>query len=405
VGSGYRELIWVDSAANLVGPQVLDVHLTGQLVSLIAVQPDSQLLTSGRTQSFSERWAERLPALGHEVKQVDLFRADYLEQLGGCDGLMWWFAHLPFPRNFAKRLVAALEYGGQLPTFPNNATCWHFDDKVAQSYLLRAAGLPIPRTWIFWRREDALEFCRQARFPLVLKLAGGITSENVRLLRNVPEANRWIERLFGTGVTALNWPTFRTRAAMLAKVVSVGKVLASGRRPVRKNEVQRGYFMVQEFLPGNEYDTRAVAIGNRGFAYRRFNRPDDFRASGSGLRDPDPTQIDLEMVRLAFKVAQSLGTQSIAVDGIYDKSERVLTEISYYYEGWILHEECPGHWVLHGTPEKGSLEWVAGASRPEDAILDDFLASLPGMTRRKSPADASTSTRFPYRGETAGGAA
>jgi hypothetical protein len=369
-------------------------------VSLIAVQPDNQLLSSGRKQSFSNRWIELLPTLGHQVKQVDLFRPDFLEQLVGCDGLMWWFAHLPFPRNFAKRLVAALDYGGQLPTFPNHRTCWHFDDKVAQAYLLRAAGLPMPRTWVFWREEDALEFCQQAQFPLVLKLAGGITSENVRLLRNQQEAKHWIERLFGVGVIALNWPTFRTRAAMFAKVVSVGRMLAKGRRPVRKNELQRGYFMVQEFLPGNEYDTRAVAIGNRGYAYKRFNRPDDFRASGSGLRDADPSKIDLDMVRLAFKVARSLGTQSIAVDGMYRGSHRVLTEISYYYEGWILHEECPGHWLLHGSPEDGRLEWVAGNTRPEDAILDDFLASLLARPRRST-----ASSGLPLdRGETAAGA-
>jgi hypothetical protein len=140
--------------------------------------------------------------------------------------------------------------------------------------------------------------------------------------------------------------------------------------------------MVQEFLERNEYDTRAVAIGNRGWVYRRLNRPDDFRASGSGLRDPDRTKIDLEMIRLAFVVSRALGTQSVAVDGIYRGGERVLTEISYYYEGWILFEECQGHWVLHGDPETGELEWRDEQLRPEDAILDDFLATLVSVRDR-----------------------
>ncbi len=66
-----------------------------------------------------------------------------------------------------------------LPDFP---TVWHFDDKVAQKYLLEAAALPIPRTWIFWKRDQALAFSRTGSYPLIIKLAGGIVSENVKLV-------------------------------------------------------------------------------------------------------------------------------------------------------------------------------------------------------------------------------
>jgi len=357
-------------------------------MALVAVQSDHQLLTSGRYQSFSKRWLERLPASGHEARVVDLLLPDPLEQLTGCDGLMWWFAHRPFPRNFGTRLVAALNHARRFPTFPNYRTCWHFDDKVAQHYLLQAAGLPMPRTWVFWRLEDARNFCRSARFPLVLKLAGGIISENVRLLRNPGDAEYWIKRLFGSGVTSLDRPSLRRPRGLLGRALTAAEAITGGhRRRSRRGDVQRGYFLVQEFLEGNDYDTRVVAIGNRVYAFRRFNRPDDFRASGSGLRDPDPSKIDLELVRMAFVVARSLGTQSIAIDGIYRGKERVLTEISYYYEGWILHEECPGHWLLNGTPEQGSLEWVEGPRRPEDCILDDFLEALADPVRAQTSSD------------------
>ena len=177
---------------------------------------------------------------------------------------------------------------------------------MSQAYLLRAAGLPMPRTWVFWREEDALEFCQQAQFPLVLKLAGGITSENVRLLRK-SAGGETLDR------AALRGWSHRPQLADISHQsghVCQGSLSGPDARERSatspKNELQRGYFMVQEFLPGNEYDTRAVAIGNRGYAYRRFNRPEDFRASGSGLRDPDPLKIDLEMVRLAFRVARLL---------------------------------------------------------------------------------------------------
>lgn len=47
--------------------------------------------------------------------------------------------------------------------------------------------------------------------------------------------------------------------------------------------------------------------------------------------------------------------------------------MSHHYEGWILHEECPGHWELEDGWEDGRLAWLDGPLRPEDAILSDFL--------------------------------
>ena len=335
----------------------------------IAIQPDNQALTSGRTQSFSKRWLEQAVQQGHEVRTVDAYKPDFFEQLAGCDGLMWWFAHLPFPRNFAKRLMPAVEHGLGISVFPNWKTCWHFDDKVAQTYLLQAAGIPMPQTWVFWRREEALSFCRTARYPLVLKLASGIVSENVRLLHNFAEAKNWIKKLFGLGVVTLKLPRGSQEVYRWLKPLITGQTS-------HRTDLQQGYILLQEFLPGNTFDTRVGVIGNRAFAFRRINRPNDFRASGSGLRDSDPSKINLSVVRLAFRAAQSLQAQSIAVDGLLRDGENVLAEISYYYEGWVFYEECPGYWELRGDPETGQLHWVERRMRPEDAILEDFLASL-----------------------------
>jgi hypothetical protein len=344
----------------------------------IAIQPDRQRLTSGRFQSFSERWIERLLAGGYHVRTVDAYGPALFDQLRGCDAFMWWFAHMPLPRNPARRVVQAVEHGLRIPVFPTWRTIWHFDDKIAQYYLLSAAGIPMPSTWVLWRRDQALEFCRTAQYPLVIKLASGITSENVALVRNCEEARHWITQLFDFGVTDL----VRERVhpwTVLRRIRQSLRVLTSGqqRRPsdIGRTELQRGYVLLQEFIPHNDFDTRITVIGNRAFAFRRLNRPSDFRASGSGLRDDDPTRIDLDSVRLAFQVAERLETQSVAVDVLYRDGARVLTEISYYYEAWVV-QQCPGHWELAGRASDGELHWVEGQVPPEDAILADFLATI-----------------------------
>lgn len=345
----------------------------------IAIQPDNSYLMSGRTQSFSKRWAELAAEAGHEVRLVDVFQTDWARQLEGCDGFMWWFPHLPHPRNFGRRLILAIEHGMGLPTFPNWQTIWHFDDKISEKYLLDAAGVPMPKTWVFWSYNWAIDFCRTASYPLVIKLAGGIVSENVRLLRNFDEAKYWIGQMFGPGVESLERPRLNGAREALRRVRGAAKLLVKGRPPNLglRTDLQRGYLLVQEFLPGNDYDTRVTVIGNRAFAFRRFNRPDDFRASGSGRIDWTPSQIDLGIVRLAFRTARHLNTQSLAVDALYRQGQRVLTEINYYYEGWAV-ADCPGHWELRGGDDvdNGQLEWVEGKVRPDDAIFEDFVALL-----------------------------
>jgi hypothetical protein len=145
-------------------------------------------------------------------------------------------------------------------------------------------------------------------------------------------------------------------------------------RPLPRG-LQHGYVYLQEFLPGNDYDTRVTVIGHRGFAFRRLNREGDFRASGSGRIIWTPAEIDPRMVRLGFRVARQLGTQSVAIDGLLKHGEPVVGEISYTYASWAIRD-CPGHWVLDGDPMTGELGWVEGSTRPEDAIFDDFVAHL-----------------------------
>jgi glutathione synthase/RimK-type ligase-like ATP-grasp enzyme len=344
-------------------------------VLTIAIQPDRVVQPNGVRQSYSDRWMELAAAQGIAVRRVDMYQPNPLSQLAGCDGLMWRFGYNAPERPFAKRLVQAVEHGLRLPVFPSTRSAWHFEDKIAQHYLLDAAGIPAPRTWVFWSRAAAEAFCRSATFPLVLKLSSGYRSSNVRLLRTPAEAEYYIRQLFGNGVYDLGRPAAGGFAGRTWERGRAALKTWLGRGPLEKQELQRGYVYLQEFLPGNEFDTRVTVIGNRAFAYRRLNRPNDFRASGSGRPVWDPAEIDLQFVRLAFQVAQQLGTQSVAIDGLKRGHEHLIGEISYTYVSWMVRE-CPGHWRLQGSPDAGRLEWVAGQMAPDDAIFNDFIAEV-----------------------------
>ena len=106
------------------------------------------------------------------------------------------------------------------------------------------------------------------------------------------------------------------------------------------------------YYPG----TNLTIIGNRAFAFRRFNRTNDFRSSGSGKIDCDLAYIDLETVRLAFQVAQKLGTSLWRSMRCVAGEERLIVEMSYTH---VPRAHVGG-----------------GRVRPEDAIFVDFLALI-----------------------------
>jgi hypothetical protein len=133
---------------------------------------------------------------------------------------------------------------------------------------------------------------------------------------------------------------------------------------------EQGYIYIQEFVPGNEFDTRVTVIGGRAFAFTRNVRPDDFRASGSGSISYDSRRIDMQCVQIAQRVTRRIGSQSCAFDFVrgVDGAQQIL-EVSYGYVASAVHA-CEGFWDER-------LEWHQGHVWPQDAILDDLLSSFP----------------------------
>ncbi|MBW2391663.1 MAG: hypothetical protein JRG89_24995 [Deltaproteobacteria bacterium] len=303
----------------------------------IAIQSDDYTAAKRPegSDASSPRWAEAIQAAGHEVRWVDVHRADILDQVRGCQGFMWRWAHFGGMSRIARRLLPVLENELGLCVYPDQKTCWHYDDKIAQSYLLESLGIPIPKTWVFYDRQLAIDWSEQATYPLVIKLSTGAGSSNVHLVSNAGEAGKWIETMFGEWNTSLD-----PGAAQLSlgkRVAAASRLLASGRAPSHlraDHEPQRGYVLFQEFLSGNEFDTRVTVIGTRAFGFRRLNREGDFRASGSGRLDYDQDGVDLDAVHLAYATAAALGAQSVAIDGLIGNSAERPRRANF--RGWTV---------------------------------------------------------------------
>ncbi len=324
------------------------------------------------------RWIEYCQEQAIAYELVDSYGSDIINRLRDFDGYLWHF-HFAKPTDqlMARHLLMAAEQMG-LAVFPNTATCWHYDDKVAQKYLLEGVGAPLASTYVFYSKEEALDWLREARFPLVRKLRTGAGSYNVQLLKSFSEAKRFCDRAFGRGIppvpgyfadTATKIKKTRDLSAFWGKLKRMPRRLRHVRLTGRQMAREKGYVLFQEFLPDNSHDIRVAVVGQRAWGFTRGVRDDDFRASGSGRIDYDPAKVPGECVKIAFRVNQALGAQSLACDFARDAAgEFRMLEVSYGYLGRAVHA-APGYW----TPE---LEWCEGHYWPQEAVLVDLLQHI-----------------------------
>lgn len=331
-----------------------------------------------RTGSFSDRWIEVCRERNIPFRLVNCLRTDILEQCGGLEAILWHWSLNDARELLIARQVAAAMKQRQIVMFPNWETCWHYDDKIAQKYLLESIEAPLIPTWVFTDPLQAKEWIAKATWPKVFKLRCGAGSSNVRLVRSRSEAAGLCDRAFGRGFPAemvrmdavqrylggrRNAKDLTRRLWRLARKAFL-KVFGRSDFPR-----ERGYIYFQEFIPDNSFDTRVTVIGDRAFAFTRDNRPGDFRASGSGRLSYDPGRIDRRCIEIAFEVAQRLRSQSLAFDFLFDETRvPLIGEISYCYMAKAVYD-CAGHW-------DANLKWREGHLWPQDAILEDICAKL-----------------------------
>ncbi len=121
-------------------------------------------------------------------------------------------------------------------------------------------------------------------------------------------------------------------------------------------------------MPDNNYDTRMTVIGKRGFAFRRFVKKNDFRASGSGNFDTNPKHIDLKCLEIAFEISRKLNFVTMAYDFIYDVDKRpYINEITYCFVDTAV-QNCTGYW-------DEDLKWYKLQEWPQYYQLSDFIST------------------------------
>lgn len=332
-----------------------------------------------RQGGFSDCWIEYCKKNNIDYKIVNAFNNDIIKEVSDCNIFMWHHHHGQFKDVLtAKKILFALEHAG-IKVFPDFKTGWHFDNKVAQKYLLEAINAPLVPSYVFYDKPLALEWAKKTTYPKVFKLKGGAGATNVKLVNNSKDAINLINRAFGKGFSQFDKVNnLKERYGKFKKGHDsfLGVLKALGRFFIgtdfsKKQPSEKGYIYFQEFIPNNNFDIRIIVIGEKAFAIKRMVRENDFRASGSGNIIYNNSEISLKCLEIAFEISDKLKTQCLAYDFIFDiNGNPLIVEISY---GFSVsgYKDCPGYW-------DNFLRWHEGSIDPygwmiEQIKVENFL--------------------------------
>jgi len=305
--------------------------------------------------------------------RLDINEPDFWEKVKGLDLFIFNFENTTDQKELAKTIIPVIQNQLNVTCFPDVTTAWSYDDKIKEFYLLKEAGFPVIESFIFWNKDHALRWAQQAKYPMVFKLKAGSQSDNVILVKGKSFARRIIKRMFGRGVNpnkiAFNLSKTIKDLTIKNIVLNIAIKLYRFYKGIDRYPLwdkQKNYVIFQEFQPGNTYDTRITVIGDKAFGFVRYNRKNDFRASGSGKKEYDPSKIDKKSLEIAFQISEHFKYQSMAYDFLYnDQNEPVVCEISYTYPSKGIYN-APGYWDRN-------LEWHVGHYWPQYLYLKDIL--------------------------------
>lgn len=327
--------------------------------------------------SFSDRWIDYCTRKKINFKIVSCFDNNIVQQLKDCDALLWHHHHEDFMDVIsAKKILFSLEHAG-IKVFPDFFSSWHFDDKVAQKYLLEAINVPLVPSYVFYDKQKAIMWANKTTYPKVFKLKGGAGSANVKLVKNKHECLRFINKAFGKGFKQFDGVGYFLESikkynsgmkSFKQLIKAFGRMIISTK--YSKNTFrERGYVYFQDFLKNNDSDIRVIVIGDKAFGLKRMVRKGDFRASGSGDIVYDSSKIDVKCVKMAFDANKNIKSQSIAYDFIFNSENNpLIVEISYAYST-DAYDKCEGYWTE-------DLQFHKGQFIPQDWIIEQLILSI-----------------------------
>lgn len=314
--------------------------------------------------AWETQWIEFCIKNDLKYEIVDCFQSNIVRKLKEFDILLWHIQNYVLQDMMFARSIIQIANNLGLKVFPDFNTSWHFDDKVAQMFLLEAVNSPIPNYWFFATKDSCEKWIKsEAKFPIIAKLKCGAGSHNVKMLQSKLQATRYVSKMFGKGLNAN--PNILFKASSNYKSAGNMKVFINRLKRIpefiqtytnaKRFQKERDYCSFQEYIPNLGYDLKVYVIGDKISFLARHTRKGDFRASGGGNLSYDKSLIPKNVLESAFETSDKLGLQCMGYDYVIDKNthQGKIIEMSFGFAHKALLD-ANGYWdrfyIWHDEP-------------------------------------------------------
>ena len=267
-------------------------------------------------QDSHERWLASCTNKNLIADIIDLTAYDWYERITSKDysvfllqppGLTFRFKELYDERAY---IISKVMNKFIFPTYEELIL---HENKRFLSFFLKANSIPHPETWVFYRKEEAMNFIRNTKFPLAAKTSIGASGGGVKFLRSQEQAVHYIRRAFGRGIRRQIGPNRNTGTVKQWTM----KFLQSPQFGIDRiklyleeyKDVQKGFIIFQEYIP-HDFEWRSVRIGDSYFAHKKVKMGE--KASGSKRIDfVNPPESILNFTK---KICDRFHFTSMAID-------------------------------------------------------------------------------------------
>lgn len=296
--------------------------------------------------NWSIPWVKYCESNQLDFEIINPYENGVIKKLMNFDVILWHYSNYSFKDMLmAKNILFTLEEHGK-KVFPSFKDAWHFDDKLAQTYLLESINAPIPKSYYYYDSKSLEAEINNLSFPIIAKLRNGSGSHNVKMIKTKQELLSYAKKMFTSGINSAprlfykassniksskSLTTFINRAKRIPEFL---RTLANA----KKFNVERGYVYLQEFIPNDGYDLKIVVIGDKLSFIGRNIREGEFRASGGGDIFYDKDKVTKNVIDSAFKTSDELGFQCMGYDYVVNKEngKGIIIEISYGFSHQAL---------------------------------------------------------------------
>ena len=255
---------------------------------------------------------------------IDILSDDWIQKIkmSKCDGFL---ARPPCDIQERKSIydekLYFINHFMKKEIYPSFDELYIYENKRNMSYFLELFNYPHPKTRVFSRKRDALNFIEKTSYPIVFKTNIGAGASGVTIIKNKKEALKFINKVFGR----------------FNNILTIGKIYWKKYKgiPIPKiGTAQRHYLIVQDYHD-IKWEWRIIKIGNNYAGHQKLL--DGQFASGSNLVGwVEPPKELLELVR---NITERHNFRSVAIDIFETKDgEFLINEIQSIFGSYLPYQ-------------------------------------------------------------------